>query len=196
MAPFLQVVGVSRSQNVRIGKQVLTQWYGGDIPGVNLQTGTFAVPIYVDLGDGPTKRDLQHHSTLGSYVDIALSPTTTSDLFWSGTAPTVGVVGQVVTIGTGGNLKSRTFSVDTTNSALSTVKANLSAGATITLPSNSGGAGTRVDAIVSNALGVFSLILGTPGGAAAVVPAGYILVTAPSTTTGNVTTATFGGPTS
>jgi hypothetical protein len=190
MAPFVQVVAISRSQSVRVGKQVVPEVSMGDTPGINLQTGGFQVPAYIDLNDGASRRDLQRHSALGSFLDLSLSSTITSDLFFSSAVTLTGTASPV-TVGTGGVLKSRTYGTLSSNAKLSKVSTSLGAGASIAIPTPSGA--TRVDTIVCSQDGKFSRIAGTEGGAAPATPAGSIFVGTASITTGGVVTCSTTG---
>lgn len=57
MAPFLPVRAISRSQKVRIGR--------GNNAEVLVDTTT-----YVDLADGQSKKDLQHHQAIGAVIVV------------------------------------------------------------------------------------------------------------------------------
>lgn len=74
---YLPIRAVSRSQNIRVGQQKITP------------DATF----YVDINDGPTKRDLNHHQAIGSVVVVGSLTASNTDQ--------VVVTGGVVSNGTG-----------------------------------------------------------------------------------------------
>lgn len=88
MAPFLAVVGFSRSMSIRLGKgpgnSVVQQIGMGDLP-INPQTGGLNVLFYANLGDPNVRKDYQHHAAIGAIDSVGVlqtSPTgNTSDLF-------------------------------------------------------------------------------------------------------------------
>ena len=92
--PFVPVLAISRSQSVRIGNA-----QGTATPGTVPQVGykpdgtTLNSPYYVDLSDGPSRRDLAHHLALGAVIVVGGLTNSNSD--W------VVVDGGVVTAGTG-----------------------------------------------------------------------------------------------
>lgn len=64
MARYLPIEGLSRSQQVRVGLQKI-------VPG-----NTF----YVNLADGKERRDLAHHSAMGSYIVVGPVSADTGDV--------------------------------------------------------------------------------------------------------------------
>lgn len=104
MAPFLPVQSLNRSQNIRIG---------AGASAVNLKPG---VTNFVDLGDGPSKRDLQRHSAIGAILVVGGITASNSNV--------VVKDGGVVTAGAGltvnvsaGDLRDRTTGVETSGAA-------------------------------------------------------------------------------
>lgn len=93
MPPYLPVLGLSRSQNIRLGRgpgnKLVRQFgtYGTS------QLGSAPVPFYADLGDPLVRQDLSHHTTLGAI--IAVGPLTNNSSDWDV------VTGGTVTPGTG-----------------------------------------------------------------------------------------------
>jgi hypothetical protein len=113
MAEYLPIRGLSRSQSVRIGSQQITP------------NATY----YVDISDGPTKRDLAHHSTLGSYIVVGPVSQDTGDVVvnW-GVQTTQGANGTDLVITTeAGELRNRDtgdyVDVDSTDITLSAADA-------------------------------------------------------------------------
>lgn len=157
MAPFLPIVALSRSQNVRIGRSpnaVSVPDFGqfnSTAPGKDAQTGALNVPAYVDLGDPIHRRDLQRHSSVGGVIGIGpISQTVTSDLLISGSQPTaVTVTNQLKATLGAFTLKSRTYG------ATMAV-----AGKTVSFAANAV-ANPRNDLVVADNFGNLSVVQGT-----------------------------------
>jgi len=111
MAPFLPLLSLHKSENVRIGRGV-----GNSIPPsltmfdqeTNPQTNMLTHAFYADLGQSLVRRDIQHHSAIGAVLPVGTVTNTFSDLFV--------VSGLGVTAGTGltldvapGTIQSRMF---------------------------------------------------------------------------------------
>jgi hypothetical protein len=107
MPPYLPLVSLTKNQQVRLGRGV-----GSSVPtklasGITAdpQTGRIFYAFYADLGNGQVRRDLQHHTTLGSVLPVGpLTNAHNSDLFSSnasavsaGTGLTVNVASQTIT---------------------------------------------------------------------------------------------------
>lgn len=196
MAPFLPVLALSRSQNIRIGRSPnavkVPELALGDAAGTNPQSGALAVPAYVDLGDSWSRRDLQHHMAIGALLTVgSISDTVTSDLFATA-EPTVtaGTGALTVTIGDF-TLESRTYG----NTLAVT-------GKTLTLTPNTS-SDARIDRVVVDEAGNLSVIEGTPAAtpAAPATPANKTTVAtvdvpANATSTTAPTSATADAPTS
>lgn len=85
MPPYVPYIGLSRSQNIRLGRgpgnSLATEFNSGDTPTVP-QTGALSTLFYADLGNSWVRKDLQHHSTLGAIDSVgSASNTTYTDLF-------------------------------------------------------------------------------------------------------------------
>lgn len=94
MAEYLPIRGLSRSVNVRVGGQKI-------LPGAT---------YYVDIADGKTRRELQRHSTLGSYIVVGPVSQDSGDVVVSwGAQTTQGSSGAdlVITV-ENGELRNRT----------------------------------------------------------------------------------------
>lgn len=92
MPPFLPLMSLNRSQNVRLGRGP-----GNNVPPA-FTGGTSNVPryaFYADLGDPEVRRDYQRHSAIGSLADIGA----TSNTVWSDFYKGFGGTGLVVTAG-------------------------------------------------------------------------------------------------
>lgn len=196
MAPFLPVIGLSKSQSVRIGRSPNAVRVTGfdrfpsTSEGVDAQTGALAVPAYIDLGDAWHRRDLAHHSSIGGVVAVGtISQTVTSDLFVTGQpTATAGTGALTVTIGNF-TLKSRTYG----NTLAVT-------GTTLTLAPNPVGS-ARTDLVVVDEAGNLSVVQGTAGAGTPAVPANKtqiaaVVVPANATSTTSPTSATADAPTS
>lgn len=196
MAPFLPVVSLSRSQNIRIGRSpnAVTvadfETFSSTAAGRDAQSGALNVPAYVDLGDPYHRRDLQHHTAIGAVIATgSISRTVTSDLYISGAAPTVTAGVGALTVSVGAfTLQSRTYPGATLA---------VPASGTIALAANPAGS-ARTDLVVVNNAGVYSVVQGVAGAgtpatpanltivATVVVPAGATSATAPTSATGSV----------
>jgi hypothetical protein len=105
MPPFIPVLAISRSQNIRIGNAQGGATGNRKVGQIqDTVAGVTPVPFYVDLGDGPSRRDLAHHSALGAIIIIgALSATgtdftlTSGGVVSAGTGMTVNVTAGVLT---------------------------------------------------------------------------------------------------
>ena len=76
MPPYLPLVSVSRSQNIRLG-----QGPGNAVPTMTLDN---PYPFYADLGVSEVRRDLQHHVAVGAILVVgAISLTVSSDYYIS-----------------------------------------------------------------------------------------------------------------
>src|SRR4051812_47610894 len=92
MALYLPIRAVSRSQAVRIGGQKI------------LATTT----AYVDISDGPTRRELNHFQAIGSVIPVGqASAFNTPNRAWSGGVVSVGSGTRTVDI-TAGELRLET----------------------------------------------------------------------------------------
>lgn len=163
MAPFLPVLALSRSQNIRIGRSPnavkVPELALGDAAGTNPQSGALAVPAYIDLGDGQSRRDLQHHMAIGALLTVgSISDTVTSDLFFaSGVTPTASATNMTVSV-SAGDLESRTYGN------------TLAVGAQTVTLANADATNPRIDRLVVDEAGTVSVIEGTPA-ATPVAPA-------------------------
>lgn len=87
--PFLPVMSISRSQNVRIGSAQLGVT-GYRVPGEIGDTvaGVTPLPFYVDISGTTSRRDLQNHMATGAVIVVGSLTNTSSPYFWSA-APAV-----------------------------------------------------------------------------------------------------------
>lgn len=116
--PFLPVVSISRSQNVRLGRgpgsATVNELPMGDLP-INVQTGALNILTYANLSDPWVRKDYQHHNALGAIDSVgSLSSTVLSDMYTpaasGGLGPIAATVGTGMTVNiTGGVLAGRTF---------------------------------------------------------------------------------------
>lgn len=87
--PFIPVLAISRSQNIRIGSAMLGVG-GSRLVGQMGDTvaGVTPLPTYVDVSGPTSRRDLAHHMTLGAIVTVGPLANISSPYFWSA-APAV-----------------------------------------------------------------------------------------------------------
>lgn len=107
MPPFLPLVGLSRSQDVRIGRgpgnTVVSQMNMGD-EATNPQKGGIFSTFYADLGQAHVRKDLQRHAAIGAFETVGVASNTVySDLFSvdSGFALTPSASNLTVAVGAG-----------------------------------------------------------------------------------------------
>lgn len=151
---YLPVVSLNRSQSVRLGRGV-----GSSVPAplpqgdlaINPQTGALNTLFYANLNDPLVRRDLSHHTTLGSVLAAGgLTTSATSDLF-ARSAPTVSAgTGLTVNV-TAFELVGRTFG------GVITVPAQ----SNLPVAANTSGS-SRTDAVIVNNAGVVSVVTGAP----------------------------------
>lgn len=151
MPPFLPVMSLSRSQSTRLGRgpgsQLVPELNSGDTP-TNVETGGLIGPFYADLGNPLTRRDFQHHATLGALVTMGVpSNTVYTDLFAQS--------GLVVSAGSG-------FALNVAAGVLQSrfSGAQLVVPATVLTPAAPPAFGNRDDLVVVNSSGVVSIITG------------------------------------
>jgi hypothetical protein len=162
MPPYLPIRALNRSQNVRIGKQKI------------LSTAT----SFIDLGDGPTKKEYTYHSTLGAVYPVGGLTNSNSD--------TVVDYGATVVAGTAANSVRVADPLNTTKTTGTAGELRIrSTGVWVTIPvtdsiaitANATGS-TRVDlVVVDNVTGVGTIVVGT--------------TVAPATPAGKTAVATF-----
>lgn len=151
MPPYLPVFSISRSQSIRLGRGpgnvTVSELNSGDIP-INPQTGALIGPFYADLGNANTRRDYQHHQTLGALIDVGSSSNTVyTDLFGSG---------LVVTAGTGFALNIAAGFITSRYSG-----AQIAVPAQVVTPAVPPLFGGRTDLVTVNAAGIVSIVAGT-----------------------------------
>jgi hypothetical protein len=153
MASYLQLIAISRSQRIRIGRgagnSLVSEINMGDLP-VHPQSGNLAYAFYFNINDPWSKKDYQHHSALGALDSIGLDTTHSSDLFApSGLVASAGTGLTVAT--TAGVLQSRIFGG----------KLNVPAYTTLAVAPNTSGS-PRVDTLLINPNGSYEVVTGVP----------------------------------
>lgn len=156
MPPYLPVVALSRSQQIRLGRgpassqpnELNLRTFATVAP----QSGSLICAFYANLGDNFVKRDLEHHSAIGAVIPVgAASATVSSDLFK--------VNGLAVTAGSGfainvaaGVIQSRLYG------------SQLPVSAQVVTPA-APSATDRSDLVILSASGVVSILQGLAPGA-------------------------------
>jgi hypothetical protein len=153
MASYLQLIAISRSQRIRIGRgagnSLVSEINMGDLP-VHPQSGNLAYAFYFNINDPWSKKDYQHHSALGALDSIGLDTTHPSDLFAS--SGLVASAGTGLTVATtAGVLQSRIFGG----------KLNVPAYTTLAVAPNTSGS-PRVDTLLINPNGSYEVVTGVP----------------------------------
>lgn len=147
MPPYLPVQAVSRSQGVRIGtpgKQV------PQAPGAS---------VYVDLGDGNSRRDLQRHQAIGALIVVGTLTTTNVDPVVTNGGLVSAGAGLTVNV-TAGDLKNRSTGA----------VVNGAAATNAVIAANASG-NPRIDLVNwDNVSGAVSVVTGTPA-ASPTIPA-------------------------
>lgn len=166
MAPFLPLVSLNRSQNVRIGHGPNAKPPSIGASAGNPQTGAIPHLFYADLSDGNVRKDIQHHTTLGAVLAMGTpSNTVWSDLFQ--------VSGLGVSAGTGYAL---TVASGVFQSRFYQAKQTVGSAQTVT-PAAPTATSARTDLVVIDAAGVASIVQGAPAGASAVYEVDTVAIT-------------------
>ena len=166
MPPYLPVISINRSQNIRlgagVGNRVPNELDMGDTVTFE-QTGNLFHALHADLGQGSVRRDLQRHSAIGAILEVGDVTTKFTDLIVPSGGAVTGGTGFALNV-SAGYLQSRIFG-GTLGFAAQVV--------TPAAPSTY----DRVDTVVVQSNGTVAIKQGAPATAAATYEVDSIAVT-------------------